>query len=98
MEQRGIRRLSDMADRSGVSYPTILKLYHDEAAGITWPVLAAVCTALGIGPGELLHLEGNATGVEAEAPTPVAPDGHHPPETGQVEAVSEDDGGLSTVS
>lgn len=58
MESREIPTLTALAVRSGLSYPTLMGLYHDQSRQISFPVLVKLCEALECTPGDLLALEG----------------------------------------
>jgi putative transcriptional regulator len=48
-------KMSDIAKLSDVHRNTIMSLYHEDAKGITWEVLAKLCAALNCQPGDLLE-------------------------------------------
>jgi putative transcriptional regulator len=54
LEQRDIS-LNELARQSGVTYPTLLSLYHGKSGGVTFAVLDALCRALDCEPGDLLE-------------------------------------------
>ncbi|MBH8605606.1 helix-turn-helix transcriptional regulator [Thermoactinomyces sp. CICC 10522] len=47
--------MTDLAQKAGVAKNTVRSLYHEDAKGITWEVLAKLCEALGCQPGDLLE-------------------------------------------
>jgi putative transcriptional regulator len=47
--------MASLAEKAGVSKNTVRSLYHEDAKGITWEVLAKLCEALGCQPGDLLE-------------------------------------------
>ncbi len=46
MEERGIASLNAVARDTGVTYPTLLALYHGTSAGVTFAVLDKLCRGL----------------------------------------------------
>ena len=48
-------KISDIHERSGVARDTISSLYHENAKGVTFTVLAKICAALNCQPGDLLE-------------------------------------------
>ena len=56
MAERGIRHITDLAARTGISRSTLTALWQDRNDGITFDVLARLCEALQCTPGDLLVL------------------------------------------
>ena len=56
LQERKISARKLAAD-SGVNYRTILNIYHNYSNGISLPVLASICQALEIMPGDLLDVD-----------------------------------------
>jgi len=49
-------KITELADRAGISNNTVLALYHERAKGITFDVLEKICVALDCQPGDILSL------------------------------------------
>ena len=63
--ERGITTITDLAERANLAYDTARDLWHGRMQRIDRDVLARVCIALGVKPGDILTLEdqpGNKTG------------------------------------
>ena len=54
-------KLSELARLSGVSYQTLWKLYHDKTERADFETLNAICRALGVGVGDILEYQREAT-------------------------------------
>ena len=48
-------KLSELARRSGVSYQTLWRLYHDKTERVDFATLDAICRTLGVGVGDILE-------------------------------------------
>ena len=55
-ESQGLN-MQKLADKSGISYSTIVDLWHDRTRRIDKDTLARLCEALGVSIGELLVWE-----------------------------------------
>ena len=54
--------LSELQRQTGLHYTSLHALYHDKAKRVDLATLDAICSALGVGVGELLeHVPGSAT-------------------------------------
>lgn len=58
----GTRSRYDLAQSSGVSYPTVAAMYHNRAKGVTLDVLGKIADALGVEPGELFERDAKRGG------------------------------------
>ena len=56
MLERDIRFLSELIDKSGVSRPTLTRIYYGTSDYVHLDTLARLCHALDCQPGELLAL------------------------------------------
>jgi putative transcriptional regulator len=61
-ELLGARSRYDLAQASGVSYPTVAAMYHNRAKGVTLEVLGKIADELGVEPGELFERDGKRGG------------------------------------
>jgi DNA-binding Xre family transcriptional regulator len=58
MHQREVRFLRDLTkDGIGISYPTLLRLYHNTAQAIDLTTLEKLCAFFDCQPGDLLRRE-----------------------------------------
>ena len=48
-------KMTELAKRSGISYPTINRLYHEKTNRIDYKTLDRLCRALNVAPGDLLE-------------------------------------------
>ncbi len=48
-------KISELAERSGVSRQTLWKLYHDRTERVDFHTLDAICRTLGVGVGDILE-------------------------------------------
>jgi DNA-binding Xre family transcriptional regulator len=55
MAERGITSLNEVARTSGVTYPTLLALYHGTGSGVTFEVLDKLCRAYKCKVGDILE-------------------------------------------
>lgn len=54
----GERRISvkELERMTGVSYPSLLALYHERSEAITFNVMVSICIALKLGVGDLFYV------------------------------------------
>ncbi len=55
--EKGITTIKELAARAGLAYDTAADLWHGRMQRIDRDVLARVCKALGVRPGDLLVLD-----------------------------------------
>ena len=48
-------KMTELAEKAGLAYGTVLSLYHERAKGVTFEVMDKICEALECQPGELFE-------------------------------------------
>jgi putative transcriptional regulator len=60
MRARGLS-IRELCRRTGITYTTVRAVYHGERRSVQYEVLDAICEALQVQPGELLHYAPDGT-------------------------------------